>query len=157
MEPSSGVSWVAIADFHATGRHTYITGLLTNGTSVVDAMKLARHSDVRTTMRYTHIDLDRQAVAIKNLPWQHENPPVETAESDNGAQHSSSESGGTACQNVAVDGNGYIAQDDESANEKPCHDSSYRDKAQADSDCQQWRRRGSNPRPAMSPLCPLRV
>jgi integrase len=159
-----------IADFHATGRHTYITGLLTNGTSVVDAMKLARHSDVRTTMRYTHIGLEMQADAIKNLPWHngtskpkdgHEdssgNDTVDqpddgvrgsnSCNGENGAQHSSSESGGLACQSVAVDGTGYAAQDDEYRNIKPCHDRVCRDKALIDSDCQERRTRGSNPQP----------
>ncbi|OUV15551.1 MAG: hypothetical protein CBC46_04915 [Verrucomicrobiaceae bacterium TMED86] len=56
------------ADFHAAGRHTYITGLLRNGTSLVVARQLARHSDVKMTMRYTHIGLEDQAKGIRNLP-----------------------------------------------------------------------------------------
>jgi len=56
------------ADFHAAGRHTYITGLLRNGTSLVVARELARHSDVKMTMRYTHIGLEDQAKGIRNLP-----------------------------------------------------------------------------------------
>ena len=56
------------ADFHAAGRHTHITELLRNGTTLPEAWELARHSDVRMTMRYTHIGLDDQAKAIKNLP-----------------------------------------------------------------------------------------
>jgi integrase len=57
-----------IADFHAAGRHTHITELLRNGTSLVEARALARHSDVRTTMKYTHIGLRDQAEAVKRLP-----------------------------------------------------------------------------------------
>jgi site-specific recombinase XerD len=57
-----------IADFHAAGRHTHITELLRNGTSLVDAKELARHSDVNMMMRYTHIGIDDQARAIGNLP-----------------------------------------------------------------------------------------
>ena len=56
------------ADFHAAGRHIYITGLLRNGTSLVVARELARHSDVKLTMRYTHIGLEDQAKGIRNLP-----------------------------------------------------------------------------------------
>jgi len=56
------------ADFHAAGRHTYITELLRNGTSLVVARELARHSDVTMTMRYTHIGLKDQAKGIENLP-----------------------------------------------------------------------------------------
>ena len=55
-------------DFHAAGRHTYITGLLRNGTSLVVARELARHSDVKMTMRYTHIGLEDRAKGIQNLP-----------------------------------------------------------------------------------------
>ena len=56
------------ADFHAAGRHTYITELLRNGTSIVVARELARHSDVNMTMRYTHIGLKDQAKGVENLP-----------------------------------------------------------------------------------------
>lgn len=57
-----------IADFHAAGRHTHITTLLRNGASLPEAKQLARHSDVRMTMRYTHIGLDDQARAVQHLP-----------------------------------------------------------------------------------------
>jgi integrase len=60
-----------IADFHAAGRHTHITELLRNGVSLPEAMELARHSDVRQTMKYTHIGIDDQAKAIRRLPWHH--------------------------------------------------------------------------------------
>jgi integrase/recombinase XerC len=56
------------ADFHAVGRHTFITELMRNGTSIVVARELARHSDINTTMRYTHIRLADQARGIENLP-----------------------------------------------------------------------------------------
>jgi len=57
-----------IADFHAAGRHTHITGLLRNGATLPEAQKLARHSDIRMTMRYTHIGIDDQARAVAKLP-----------------------------------------------------------------------------------------
>ena len=64
-----------IADFHAAGRHTHITGLLRNGATLAEARELARHSDVRMTMKYTHIDIEDQAKALANLPterkWLH--------------------------------------------------------------------------------------
>lgn len=56
------------ADFHAAGRHTYITELLRSGVSLVEARELARHSDVRMTMKYTHIGLEDQAQAVAKLP-----------------------------------------------------------------------------------------
>ncbi len=64
-----------VADFHAAGRHTHITELLRNGVSVTEAKELARHSDVRMTMKYTHIGIDDQAKAVAKLPaapsWLH--------------------------------------------------------------------------------------
>jgi site-specific recombinase XerD len=57
-----------IADFHAAGRHTHITELLRNGASLPEAQKLARHSDIKMTMKYTHIGMDDQARALGNLP-----------------------------------------------------------------------------------------
>jgi len=63
-----------IADFHAAGRHSHITGLLRNGATLVEARELARHADVRMTMKYTHIGLQDQADALAGLP----NPNVYT-------------------------------------------------------------------------------
>src|SRR3954470_12303288 len=57
-----------IADFHASGRHSYITELLRNGASITEARQLARHTDVQMTMRYTHIGLAEQAKALAALP-----------------------------------------------------------------------------------------
>ena len=63
-----------VADFHAAGRHSYVTGLLRNGASLPEAKELARHSDVKMTMRYTHIGLDDQAKALSSLPVPTLNP-----------------------------------------------------------------------------------
>lgn len=57
-----------VADFHAAGRHSYVTELLRSGASLPEAKELARHSDVRMTMKYTHIGLDDQADALASLP-----------------------------------------------------------------------------------------
>ncbi len=69
----AGIPYVnddGVADFHATGRHSHITELIRSGVSLHEARELARHSDIRMTMRYTHIDMDDKAKAIKQLPWQ---------------------------------------------------------------------------------------
>ena len=58
----------AIADFHAAGRNFHISGLLRNGATLVQARELARHADVRMTMKYTHIGLQDQADALAGLP-----------------------------------------------------------------------------------------
>ena len=50
-----------VADFHAASRHSHITQLIRSGASIVETKELARHADVRMTMRYTHISIDDQA------------------------------------------------------------------------------------------------
>jgi integrase len=57
-----------IADFHAAGRHTYITQLIRSGASLPEAKELARHSEIKMTLRYTHIGIVDQAKALANLP-----------------------------------------------------------------------------------------
>jgi integrase len=66
-----------VADFHAAGRHSHITELFRSGASLPEAKELARHSDIKTTMRYTHIGLDDQAKAVAKLPAPKFNPPTE--------------------------------------------------------------------------------
>ena len=60
-----------IADFHAAGRHSHITGLMKSGASLPEAQKLARHTDIKMTMKYPHIGIDDQAKAVANLPALH--------------------------------------------------------------------------------------
>lgn len=91
-----------LADFHAAGRHTHITGLLRSGVSLVEAKELARHSDVRMTMKYTHIGLEDQAKAVNRLPSL--SAPKEPAVSETPADeclHIVCTSGGAAGQNGA--------------------------------------------------------
>jgi hypothetical protein len=57
-----------IADFHVAYRHFHVTGLLRNGASLVEAKVLARHADVRMTIKFTHIALEDQAAALAGLP-----------------------------------------------------------------------------------------
>jgi len=57
-----------IADFHAAGRHSHITGLVKSGVSIMQAKELARHADIRQTAKYTHIGMKDQATALENLP-----------------------------------------------------------------------------------------
>lgn len=59
-----------IADFHAAGRHSHITGLFKAGVSLPTAQKLARHADIKMTMRYTHVGLEDQAKALEALSCQ---------------------------------------------------------------------------------------
>ena len=59
-----------IADFHAAGRHTHITELLRNGASLPEAKELARHTDVKMTMKYAHIGIEDQAKAVQGIKCQ---------------------------------------------------------------------------------------
>ncbi|MGD9646361.1 MAG: tyrosine-type recombinase/integrase [Pirellulales bacterium] len=79
-----------IADFHAAGRHSHVTELLRSGASLPEARELARHADIRTTMKYTHIGMADRANALRNLRWQRNGsgardlPPHESSPNDNG-------------------------------------------------------------------------
>ncbi len=147
-----------IADFHAAGRHSHITELLRSGVSLPEAKELARHSDIKMTMRYTHIGMEDQAKAIKQLPWQ--SPKTSGTESTrsgsdwDSAQHSGSELGGAACHNGSRGGTGesWPSNDATRAGGTGC-----REFSSSDSECQKWRRRESNPRPAIDPRKLLRV
>jgi hypothetical protein len=56
-----------IADFHAGGRHSHITGLIRSGASIMEANELARHADIRQTAKYTQIGMEDRAEALANL------------------------------------------------------------------------------------------
>ncbi|QDU45188.1 Tyrosine recombinase XerC [Symmachiella dynata] len=95
-----------VADFHAAGRHTHITELLRNGATLPEAKALARHSDVKMTMRYTHIGIADQAKAVANLPapQQPVKPSVPKEQPDEPALHGRCISGGVGCHSEARDG-----------------------------------------------------
>jgi site-specific recombinase XerD len=95
-----------IADFHAAGRHTYITQLLLSGVSLPTAKELARHKDVKMTMRYTHIGIQDQAKAVANLPTPGQSPkaiPAAPARKQ-GALQMRCISGGFGCPSMAKHG-----------------------------------------------------
>lgn len=45
-----------------------VHALLRSGATLPEAMKLARHSDIKMTMKYTHIGMKYQANALAALP-----------------------------------------------------------------------------------------
>jgi integrase len=58
-----------VVDFHAL-RTTFATMLALRGASPQEAMRLMRHSDMRTTMKhYTVLRLKDQAAAVERLDW----------------------------------------------------------------------------------------
>jgi hypothetical protein len=56
-----------LADFHAGGRHSHITGLARSGATIMEAKELARHADIRQTAKCTHIGIDERAEALAGL------------------------------------------------------------------------------------------
>ena len=136
-----------VADFHAAGRHTYITELLRNGASLVEARELARHSDVRMTMKYTHIGLDDQARALSKLkgvtamPSEVEDSVDPQNVASEKCPRSGHATGVSPCQNVAF---GDTGESSPLNDETPGTDRGYRQKSSSDNSCQKWRRRESN-------------
>ncbi len=98
-----------IADFHAAGRHTYITQLLRSGASLPEAKELARHTDVKMTMRYTHIGIQDQAKAVAKLPVPKSSPnPVPAAKTHpDRALQMRCISGGAEGHSLSADGNAH--------------------------------------------------
>ena len=116
-------------------------------TPLPHAMALARHSDVRMTMRYTHLGIDEQADALKSLPtvWQDigRKPGVFSLPAKSSA--------------VSKRHNEDAGRDDVSPDGmSPC-DTDRHKKAPPVMGGAEWRRRESNPRPVISLRKPLRV
>ena len=156
-----------VADFHAVGRHTYITELLRNKVTLPEAMELARHTDAKMTMKYAHIGIHDQGRALSALP----NPQL-ASESDaldsvpvdrqnDTWQRLGSAPGVSDSHFVSAGGANVQEEGQGQKRQNPCDDRGF------DVDCQQespngsddseWRRRESNPRPAIFPNKLLRV
>ena len=116
-----------IADFHAAGRHSHITQLLRNGATLPEAKELARHSDVKMTMRYAHIGIQDQARALASLPTpaMHPEPAAHAAPAESAALQMRCTSGGTARQPVTMKKGGRTAKKDENPNKNPCRSRGY--------------------------------
>ena len=113
-----------VADFHATGRHTYITELLRNGASLVETKELARHGDVKMTMKYAHIGLDDQSKAVAKLGW----------------ECSGSVSGGTNGQSGTFGGTSNGSCRCHKNQNHSVNDGERQKKAPSDKDGAEWRR-----------------
>jgi hypothetical protein len=85
-----------------------------NGTPIVIARELARHSDINTTMRYTHIGLEDQAKGIENLPVD----PAWTKNKDLGHENLQQIRSDPQC--FSSDSGGFSRQS-ESTNGSECH------------------------------------
>src|SRR5262245_56003181 len=159
---SAGIAYETsqgIADFHAAGRHSHITELLRHGATLPQAKELARHTDIKMTMRYTHIGLADQAQAIRLLPFNGQRKDgrakrsrIEaTNSSDKTWERNGSEPDGSACHTGTSGdlGEASLGNDATPAGGRGCRCNSL-----SGSECQKWRRRELNPRPA---ICPRRL
>jgi integrase/recombinase XerD len=141
-----------VADFHAAGRHTHITELLRNGATIAEAKELARHTDVKMTMRYTHIGLPDQARALASLP-----APTSPEPSRRSSQHSGSPTGQTGAIDFSDWHDGTKKPAASNAGKPASCDAAGHSVAEPGTSSAEWRRRESNPRPAIDPRKLLRV
>ena len=134
-----------VADFHAAGRHSYVTGLLRNGASLPEAKELARHSDVKMTMRYTHIGIADQAKALTVLPVPEPRFAGDAAEETTSGAVSDpvsdlvSESGFGACLGLSVDDAEGHTPECTNPSEAGVCDADLLCLSPAGGDCQEWR------------------
>jgi len=124
-----------------------IAELLHNGATLPEVMELARHSDVRMTMKYAHIGIGDQAKALALLPtpWQGIGGDCAGARGHSGVLDDSdchAEGAGTKSRSPVKNG---------------AFDSFCQSKSAGAEIDQEWRRRELNPRPAIRPRMRLHV
>ncbi|MCA9078504.1 MAG: tyrosine-type recombinase/integrase [Planctomycetaceae bacterium] len=136
-----------VADFHAAGRHSYVTGLLKNGATLPEAKELARHSDIRMTMKYTHVGLDDQARALASLP--RPEPPSDDDLNEGITQESVSELvsdwSGEACNSLSPTDTVFRDEQNENPGENRGCDDECLCLSSVGDDCEKWRIGDSNP------------
>lgn len=124
-----------VADFHAAGRHTFITELAKSKPLPV-VKQLARHADIGMTMKYVHVGLAEQAEAITVI--------------GGGQQIGSSQAVHVSPDGTAAGQSGPGGRGEQSpVNATGMTTSGHRSLPAATTDQQDadWRRRESNPRP----------
>jgi len=143
-----------VADFHAAGRHTHITELLRNGATIAETRELARHTDVKMTMRYTHIGIKDQARALASLP-------APSAISADASQCPSQQLGSPTGHKQANRDDGWHNETKKPAasnsGKTVSCDAAGQSVAEPGTSSAEWRRRESNPRPEIDPRKHLRV
>ena len=89
-----------------------------NGATLPEAKELARHSDIKMTMKYTHIGMSDQAKAVGNLsvPKAPPKPATSAAPEEKPALHGRCISGGFGRLSLSSAGNG----DDPKKRQNPC-------------------------------------
>ena len=129
----------------------FITELLRNGASLVEARQLARHSDIRMTMQYTHIGIDDQARAVAAIPAPG-HPQTDQPEEESW-EYIGSKTCGEPCHLPSSTGNRVTMELATVNDENPCGDRGLDavcpPVALDGTDREKWRRRESNPRPVI--------
>ena len=140
-----------IADYHAIGRCSYITQLLVSGVPIHVAMKLARHKSIEQTKIYAKVRKSDEATSLNKLPaapvpsqwksqWLNGNPcpkPTPTVPKKPTLRRSTKSLAVTA----SVPSRAQNSGGGDECRTPP----------------EEWRRRESNPRPAIDPRKLLRV
>jgi site-specific recombinase XerD len=154
----AGIEYVnheGYADFHAAGRHTFITTILKKGASLPEARKLARHAEIRMTMNYTHIGHEEQAKALAKLQ------PPSTIGKNTTCQRIVSNSGDSSGQQDAHSDitclSNEIIEPDANPTTISLYDAPRQKKALSAESALKWRRGELNPRPVNPKSWPLRV
>jgi hypothetical protein len=146
-----------IADFHAAGRHSHVSGLVNSGVSLAHARQLARHGDVRMTMRYTHVGLEDQAEALRSLPTIEKSakgglePAARAAIGADQVQRYSTATKPPGGHSVTFAGTESEPKEEVGPIKNPCGSRGYDTEEHSESSvgktAKKWRRRESNPRP----------
>ena len=124
-----------------------------------ETRELARHSDIRMTMRYTHIGLDDQARAVAAIPAPR--PPQADQPEEASWEYIGSKTCGKPCHLPSSADNTVTMELATVNDENPCGDRGLdavcRPAALDGTDGEKWRRRESNPRPVIPRKRPLRA
>ncbi len=155
------ITKAGVADFHAAGRHTYITQLLRHGASLPEAKELARHTDVKMTMKYAHIGLGDQARALATLPSPKTESVAHTSNSNKTVVAPGHRANGSKGQIGSTPVTMPVGEEADRKCENPRRGKGLGIRSQVVSPTvaagKKWRRRESNPRPEISPRKHLRV
>ena len=141
----------AVLDFHAGTRHTFCTLLGKAGVAPHRQRLLARHADLSTTLRYTHLQVIDLVEGIEALPNLTAGEGVERADYLRNAGCSQAQSDARECNEGAV-GAGASVEAEGNVKGLPVQDLATPCKAMQEvpnslpTNKLWWRRRESNPR-----------
>jgi len=147
----------AVLDLYAATRHTFCTLLGKAGIAPHRQRLLARHADLSTTLKYTHLQVIDLVQGIEALPDLRGEAEVERADYMRNAGCSGLQFGARGCNEGGVAAEGSVEAEDDAKGlpvqdlASPCN-AMQEDANSLPRNDLWWRRRESNPRPkALSP------